>query len=228
MASSARGKLANCIALSRAARVIQKDTKGAANDTHRYKISWPGNVPDTLTSEDINRALRTDGNTSKGINMTNIRKGIVAGMIVLGLGGASIAAYADRGGCGPMGAGPASFGERGRSPEQMKAHFEKRKTDLHDKLKLNASQEAAWKNYLGKVGPMEPGARPDRAEMQKLSAPERMEKMLGFMKERENRMANVAAATKEFYAVLTPEQQKVFNDEFGGGYGHGKHRRGPF
>lgn len=159
--------------------------------------------------------------------MASFRKSLAAGLIVIGLGAASVAAYADRGGCGPMGAGPASFGERGRSPEQMKAFFEKRQAALHDKLKLNANQEAAWKTYLGKIGPVEPGQRPDRDAIAKLSAPERMEKMLGFMKERENRLASATAATKEFYAVLTPEQQKIFNEE-AGGFGHGRHRRGPF
>lgn len=157
--------------------------------------------------------------------MASFRKSLTAGLIVIGLGAASVAAYADRGGCGAM--GPVSFGEHGRSPEQMKALFEKRQAALHDKLKLNANQEAAWKNYIGKIGPMEPAQRPDREAIAKLSAPDRMEKMLGFMKERENRLANATAATKEFYAVLTPEQQKVFNEEVGG-FGHGRYRRGPF
>lgn len=159
--------------------------------------------------------------------MTKFRKSILAGMIVLGLGAASAAAYADRGDCGPMGMGPAAFGERGKSPERMKEHFEKRKAALHDKLKLNASQEAAWQTYIGKLGPMEPPKRPDRAEIDKLSAPERMDKMLASMKEGEKRLVDASAATKEFYAVLTPEQQKIFNEEFGRGFGHGGHRRGP-
>ena len=37
--------------------------------------------------------------------------------------------------------------------------------------------------------------------------------MLGMMKEHEARMAARLAAVKEFYAVLTPEQQAIFNDE---------------
>lgn len=164
--------------------------------------------------------------------MANIRKTVVTGMIALGLGVASVAVYAGPGGCGPMGGpmgpGPASFGWKGKSPEDMKAYFEKRKAELHDKLKLNAGQEAAWQTYISKVTPMVPTNRPDPAEMQKLSAPERMEKMLGFMKEGENRMSTATAATKEFYAVLTPEQQKIFNEEFPGRHGYGRHRRGPF
>ena len=122
--------------------------------------------------------------------------------------------------------GPAGLGGKHKSPEDMKAYFEKRKNELHDKLKLNANQEPAWQAYISKVTPLMPTNRQDPAEMQKLSAPERMEKMLGFMKEGENRLATATAATKEFYAVLTPEQQKIFNEEFPA-RGHGRHRRGP-
>jgi Spy/CpxP family protein refolding chaperone len=39
--------------------------------------------------------------------------------------------------------------------------------------------------------------------------------MLAGMKAREERMTAHLAAVKEFYAVLTPEQQKVFDAEFG-------------
>lgn len=159
--------------------------------------------------------------------MTTFRKRLLIGLMAAGIGAASFAAYAERPGCGPMGAGPAAFGERGRSPEKMAAWFEKRQAELHDKLKLNASQEGAWKNYIARVKPTEPPKRPDRAEIEKLPAPERMEKMLGFMQENEKRMADRIAATKEFYAVLTPEQQKIFNDEFMPGKGR-RHHRGPF
>jgi len=154
--------------------------------------------------------------------MTIFRKRLLIGLVAVGLTAGSFAAYADRPDCGAMGAGPASFGEHGRSPERMKESFEKRQSALHDKLKLNANQEGAWNAYLAKVRPADMPKRPDRAEIDKLPAPDRMEKMLGFMKEGEKRMADRVAATKEFYAVLTPEQQKVFNDEFG----RGKGRRG--
>lgn len=156
--------------------------------------------------------------------MTTFRKRFLIGVMAAGLGAASFAAYADRPGCGPMGAGPAAFGEHGRSPEKMAAHFEKRQSELHDKLKLNASQEGAWKNYIARIKPQEPPKRPDRAEIDKLPAPERMEKMFGFMQEHEKRMADRIAATKEFYAVLTPEQQKIFDAEFQHGKGHRRHR----
>lgn len=156
--------------------------------------------------------------------MTTFRKRLLIGAIAASLGAASLAAYAERPGCGPMGAGPAAFGEHGRSPEKMAAYFEKRQTELHGKLKLNANQEAAWKTYIAHIKPQEAPKRPDRAEIEKLPTPERMEKMFGFMQENEKRMADRIAATKEFYATLTPEQQKIFDAEFQHGKGHRRHR----
>ena len=70
---------------------------------------------------------------------------------------------------------------------------------------------------------MKPGEmmqRPDRAEMEKMAAPERMEKMLGMMKDREARMSSHLAALKTFYAILTPEQKKTFDANFGPRGGH--------
>ncbi|RZI42783.1 hypothetical protein EGT07_12395 [Herbaspirillum sp. HC18] len=157
--------------------------------------------------------------------MTTFRKRFLIGLMAAGLSAASFAAPADKADCGPMGAGHPGFGEHRMSPERMKAYFEKREAAIHDKLKLNANQETAWKTYIARIKPVERPQRPDRAEIEKLPAPERMEKMLGFMQEAEKRMADRVAATKEFYAVLTPEQQKIFNDEIR--FGKGRHHRRP-
>ena len=115
--------------------------------------------------------------------------------------------------------------DHARFAERMREHMAKRAAELHDKLKLNASQETAWNAYMAKVKPGEPPARPDRAELDKLTAPERMDRMLARMKEHEQRMENHVAATKEFYAVLTPAQQKIFDDAFRRGPGHHDHKR---
>lgn len=152
--------------------------------------------------------------------MTTLRKHLLVGMLALGLGAGSLAAYAQRPDCGPAG-GPA-----GMHGERMKERMEKRQAELHGKLKLNASQEQAWNAYIGKMKPAERPQRPDRAEFDKLSAPERMEKMLGFMQQGEKRMAERVAATKEFYAVLTPEQRKVFDEAFRHSGPGKRHQRG--
>ncbi|HTX51165.1 MAG TPA: Spy/CpxP family protein refolding chaperone, partial [Caulobacteraceae bacterium] len=66
---------------------------------------------------------------------------------------------------------------------------------------------------------------------QALTTPERLDKMAARMDERRARFNRVAAATKQFYAQLTPAQQKAFDSlrlghEHGGGggrWGHGPH-----
>lgn len=134
--------------------------------------------------------------------MTKFRKNILLiGLATLGLGSVPMLAQAN---CGPMGGGSEKFSQQ----------IEKRQTQLHDKLKLSAEQETAWKNFSEKMKPSGTGKRPDRSDLASLHAPERMEKMLAMMKEHESRMVERVAAVKEFYAVLTPEQQKLFDEQF--------------
>ena len=47
----------------------------------------------------------------------------------------------------------------------------------------------------------------------KLKAPERAEKMLELSKARQVVMAEHVAALKTFYALLTPKQQKIFEEQ---------------
>lgn len=110
-----------------------------------------------------------------------------------------------------------------RQIERMEKMHERHLTNLHDKLKLTAQQESAWKKFTANQTVVDKTARPDPAEMQKLNAPQRMEKGLERMKSMETKMTEHLAALKEFYAVLTPEQQKVFDEQtpaFGDHDGH--------
>jgi Spy/CpxP family protein refolding chaperone len=63
----------------------------------------------------------------------------------------------------------------------------------------------------------------DRAAFKKMTAPERMESRIAMSKERISRQETRLASLKTFYAVLTPEQQKVFDDNVPGGE-HGPKR----
>ena len=172
----------------------------------------------------------------KGFLMKTFHKHLLAGVIVLGLGGSALAADANM--CGPM--DPMMQGPRqgqnmnrmdpAKHAEFMKARMEKRHAILHDKLKLNAEQETAWKTYIAGAQPPKAGMHGRFEDMQKLAAPDRMEKMLEFMKERQAEMTVRLVELKKFYAVLTPEQQKVFDAEMMGprhGKRHGHQGRGP-
>lgn len=134
-------------------------------------------------------------------------KMLLAGMAIAAL---SASVYA-RGGddCG--------YGDHGRMMDwdsaRMEKYHEQHMAKLHDKLKLTAQQEPAWKKFTA-VNPMaDKSMRPDPAEMAKLNAPDRLEKGLEHMKAMETRMTEHLAALKEFYAVLTPEQQKTFDGQ---------------
>jgi hypothetical protein len=109
------------------------------------------------------------------------------------------------------------FGEHGqmseRQVERMEKMHEKHLTTLHEKLKLTAQQETAWKKFAANKPMFDKTNRPDPAEMQKLNAPQRMEKGMEHMKAMETKMTEHLAALKEFYAVLTPEQQKIFDEQ---------------
>ena len=53
--------------------------------------------------------------------------------------------------------------------------------------------------------------RPAPAELEKLSTPERIDKMMAFKAQRDAQMQKRADATKAIYASLTTEQKSVFD-----------------
>jgi Spy/CpxP family protein refolding chaperone len=144
-------------------------------------------------------------------------KMILAGLAIAAL---SASAYAHSGGdCGYGGHG----GMMGGDPAKMEKMHEQHLATLHDKLKLTAQQEPAWKKFTANNPMADKSARPDPAEMAKLNAPQRLEKGIEHMKTMETKMTEHLAALKEFYAVLTPEQQKTFDEQtprFGDRRGH--------
>lgn len=144
---------------------------------------------------------------------------ISALMLASGIGLLASPAMAMPGHCmegGPMMGqgqrGPGSGPMQERMAERMKQHQQQ----LHDALKLNPDQEKAWvkfqESHVGGPGPM--AQRPDPAEMAKLNAPERAEKMLEMMKQRQSGMEQHVAAMKTFYGQLNAEQKKTLDEHF--------------
>ena len=146
--------------------------------------------------------------------MSQLRKHLIVAGLLAGLGFAAVAQ-----GTPPApqpGATPPAHarGERmGRhDPAKMQAHFAKRQAELKAKLKITPAQEGAWTAFTTAVQPpANRPPRPDRAEFEKLTTPQRIDKMQAMKAERDARMAQRATATKTFYAALSPEQQKVFD-----------------
>ena len=91
-------------------------------------------------------------------------------------------------------------------------HRAKRLQDLKTFLQLQSNQESAWSAFFAAV--QNPISRPmptNPDELEKLSTPERIDKMMAIKKARDEQINTRMDATKTFYATLNPQQQKVFD-----------------
>ena len=173
--------------------------------------------------------------------MNTLRKNVLIALTAAGLLGASFGASAQS-------AAPAD-GRPALSAEQRlakKAEWEAKKSERHakmaqkraehqaklrDALKLDAQQQPAWDAFVASMKPPARGeraGRPDRAAFASLSAPQRMEKQIALQKQRTAHMEARLTALNSFYAVLTPEQRKVFDEQSKhrkGGRHHGQHHK---
>ena len=137
------------------------------------------------------------------------------------MAGAAVSALAQTPPTGPMGGQGGPGGEqRGMmrhgpmDPAKMQAMRATRQAALKEKLKITAAQEGAWTAFTSSLQPpadMHKRRMEIRAEMDKLTTPERIDKMRALRAERDAAMDQRASATKTFYAALSPEQQKVFD-----------------
>jgi protein CpxP len=116
-----------------------------------------------------------------------------------------------------QGHGMSHHGMGKMNPAKMQTMMDKRHAALKVQLKLTPAQDAAWTAFVASHKPPvgmkgQPAAMPDLA---KLTTPERIDKMKELraqhMGEMTAAMDKRAEATKAFYAVLTPEQQKAFD-----------------
>jgi len=125
-------------------------------------------------------------------------------------------------GMGP-GSGPGPMMGRGMGPQAWgnpAAFAESHLAGLKSELKITAAQESAWNTFAEQ-------AKQQSEAMQKLitsaqgsrqaTAPERLEQRNQFMKQRQEQMEQGAAAFKELYAVLTPEQKALADQRMGYG-----------
>lgn len=113
--------------------------------------------------------------------------------------------------------------------EHMQARRAKRLADLKLVLQITPAQESAWQSFASS---RQPAARPvgearfNRAEFDKLTTPQRLDRIQARQAERSAMFAKRAEATRTFYAALSPVQQKIFDVEamhFGGRGHHGGH-----
>lgn len=116
-----------------------------------------------------------------------------------------------------LGIGPRlEKGDKKSPEERWKARFAEKNQRLHDKLGLSATQEKDWEAYMAsveKLGPSEKNKPLPPEEFEKLTAPERLEKMLEHMKVRQAQLEAHLDAVKKFYGTLNADQKKIFDQE---------------
>ncbi|HQQ70404.1 MAG TPA: Spy/CpxP family protein refolding chaperone [Alicycliphilus sp.] len=110
---------------------------------------------------------------------------------------------------------------RGATPEQRQQFMAKRMEAFKQKLQLTPAQEPAWTSFMQA---MQPGSRADHARldwqgMDKLTTPERIDRMRAMGAQRMAEMDRRGDAVKAFYAQLTPAQQKTLDAEGARMYG---------
>ena len=120
--------------------------------------------------------------------MKSVFKPVLIATLLATAGFAAFSQSPMRGDCGDMmgAGGPMQQGMRQErmgkmDPAKMQSWMDKRNASLKAVLKLTAAQEGAWTTYTAAmkppVGMM--GTRPDRAEMDKLTTPERIDRVPG-------------------------------------------------
>ncbi len=139
-----------------------------------------------------------------------VRRALVAASLLLGIG-AVVAVAQTAPGPAP---GMAAMGMHQMDPAKMQAVFEKRMDRLKTILQLTPEQEGAWTTFKTALTP--PAALPEmpkQEDLEKLTTPERLDRLHALRVQRAQRMDLREAATKTFYAALTPPQRKAFDVE---------------
>ena len=163
--------------------------------------------------------------------MSTVRNALVTTLVVLS-SGFSLSAFAQTpapspqympGQPGPMGMQPHMQGAHaGHGGQGMMndAKRESRRAERHQKhlnemkvfLQLQPAQETAWNSFeTAMKSPMKRPVKPSLADIEKMSTPERIDKMMALKAERDTEITKRMNASKTFYATLTPAQQKVFD-----------------
>jgi periplasmic protein CpxP/Spy len=130
-------------------------------------------------------------------------------------------------GYGPgMGIGPGHGPMAGVDPSVM---AESRLADLKAQLKITSAQESAWQTFAAQAQAQAASMQALRAQMQQQTgtAPDRMAQHTAAMQQRAAGMATMTNAFNALYAVLTPEQQAIADQNYrmmgprGRGFGPG-------
>lgn len=147
--------------------------------------------------------------TLKGM-MMHTHKTLVASLLVIGMGAMSLPSHAQDAPREERRPRPVLTAE---SIAQIQQDQVRRHAQLHDKLDITAAQEDAWKAYVkaAEIRLPQGGGMPRADAAERMTTPERLERELARVNEHRDRLVERVAATKALYAVLTPQQQQLFD-----------------
>lgn len=94
--------------------------------------------------------------------------------------------------------------------DMMAKHHARHLEELKTSLKLKPEQDSAWTAFASSMKPHSPDTQ-ERIDMGKLTTPERIDKMKAMHAEHDAEMQKRGDATKAFYATLSDEQKKTFD-----------------
>ena len=175
--------------------------------------------------------------------MNTVRKHFVIVLSALGIAAASVGVQAQTAAPAEGRHGHAMSKEqreakraefKAMSPEQRQAkmaefkakrleHRAARQARLQESLKLTPAQQPVWQAFVASMTPQQKGERAGqrlgKEQRAALTAPQRLERHIAMQKARTARMEARLSALNSLYAVLTPEQRKVFDE-------HKQERRG--
>jgi Spy/CpxP family protein refolding chaperone len=125
-----------------------------------------------------------------------------------------------RGGYGP-GPGAGSAGPRGGfgPGANVGVNQDARLAYLKNELKISSAQESAWNTYAAAMKQQAESMQAMRDQMfaaAQSGGPERFTQRAELMKQRAAGAETMAAAIKDLYAALTPEQKSLADLHFGG------------
>ena len=159
-----------------------------------------------------------------------------------GMGPGMMGGYGPRNGMGWAGGHMGGYGPGyGMGPQAMfnaySGNADEGLAALKSELGITAKQDSAWQAFADSAKQQNENGQAWFAKMHEArsagSAPEALAQQTEFMKQRQAEMQANAAALKNLYATLTPEQKAIADQRFGGfgrgysaGYGRG-YRGGP-
>ena len=159
-----------------------------------------------------------------------------------GMGPGMMGGYGPRNGMGWAGGHMGGYGPGyGMGPQAMfnaySGNADEGLAALKSELGITAKQDSAWQAFANNAKQQNENRQAWFAKMHEArsagSAPEALAQQTEFMKQRQAEMQANAAALKNLYATLTPEQKAIADQRFGGfgrgysaGYGRG-YRGGP-